>query len=50
MRVVRRWPRLPRDVDNPSLGTFKVGLDWAPNNPTCLKMSLVMAGGWTEEL
>ncbi|KFQ68153.1 hypothetical protein N335_07273, partial [Phaethon lepturus] len=32
-RVVKRWPRLPREVvDAPSLATFKVRLDGALSN------------------
>ncbi|KAK4817650.1 hypothetical protein QYF61_023240 [Mycteria americana] len=46
MRVVRHWPRLPREVvDAPSLEAFKVRLDGALSNLVWLKMSLVMAGG-----
>jgi len=37
MRVVRHWNRLPRDVNAPSLETFKVRLD--------AKMSLLIAEG-----
>ncbi|KFQ65891.1 hypothetical protein N334_01793, partial [Pelecanus crispus] len=33
MRVVKHWPRLPREVvDAPSLETFKVRLEGALNN------------------
>ncbi|KAK4831311.1 LOW QUALITY PROTEIN: hypothetical protein QYF61_016800, partial [Mycteria americana] len=46
LRVVRHWPRLPREVvDAPSLETFKVRLDGALSNLIWLKMSLPMAGG-----
>ncbi|KAK4831304.1 hypothetical protein QYF61_016793 [Mycteria americana] len=46
LRVVRHWPRLPREVvDAPSLETFKVRLDGAQSNLIWLKMSLPMAGG-----
>jgi len=46
MRVVRPWPRLPREaVDAPSLGTFKARLDEALSNLIQLKMSLLTAGG-----
>jgi len=45
-RVVRHWPRLPREmIDAPSLGTFKARLDGALSNLIQLKMSLLMAGG-----
>jgi len=37
-------PGCPEVVDAPSLETFKVGLDWALNNLTELKMSLLTAG------
>ncbi|KAK4832697.1 hypothetical protein QYF61_025158 [Mycteria americana] len=46
MRVVKHWPRLPREVvDAPSLETFKVRLDGALSNLIWLKMSLLIAGG-----
>ncbi|KAK4824218.1 hypothetical protein QYF61_012132 [Mycteria americana] len=46
LRVVRHWPRLPREVgDAPSLETFQVRLDGALSNLLWLKMSLLMAGG-----
>ena len=48
MRVVKPWPRLPSEVvDAPSLETFRVRLDGALSNLIELKMSLLMAGGWT---
>ena len=48
MRVVRRWCRLPREVvDAPSLETLKVRLDGALSNLVWLKMSLIIAGGWS---
>ena len=48
MRVVRHWHRLRREVgDAPSLETFQVRLDGALSNLIELKMSLLMAGGWT---
>jgi len=48
MRVVRPWPRLPREVvDAPSLETFKARLDEALSNLIQLKMSLLTAGRWT---
>ncbi|KAK4826643.1 LOW QUALITY PROTEIN: hypothetical protein QYF61_010571 [Mycteria americana] len=44
IRVVRHWPRLPREVgDAPSLDTFKVRLDGALSNLIQLKVSLLMA-------
>ena len=47
MRLVRHWPRLPREVgDAPSLETFKVRLDRALSNLIWVKMSLLTAGGW----
>ena len=46
MRVVKPWPRLPREVvDAPSLETFKIRLDGALRNLIYLKMSLLTAGG-----
>jgi len=46
MRVVKPWPRLPREVvDAPSLETPQVRLDGALSNLTQLKMSLLAAGG-----
>ncbi|KAK4826832.1 hypothetical protein QYF61_011640 [Mycteria americana] len=46
LRVVKPWPRLPREVvDAASLETFKVRLDGALSNLLELKMSLPMAGG-----
>ena len=46
MRVVKRWPRLPREVvDAPSLESFQARLDRALSNLTQLKMSLLTAGG-----
>ena len=45
LRVVRRWPRLPRAVgDAPSLATFKARLDGALSTLVWVKMSLPMAG------
>lgn len=45
MSMVRRWPRLPREVVNASsLGTFKVRLDGSLSNVIYLKMSLLLAG------
>jgi len=47
LRVVKPWPRLPREVvDAPSLETFKARLDGALSNLVWLKMSLLTAGGW----
>jgi len=46
MRVVRPWPRLPREaVAAPSLAGFKARLDGALSNLGWGKMSLLMAGG-----
>jgi len=46
MRVVRHWPRLPREtVAAPSLAVFKARLDGALSNLVWWKMSLLMAGG-----
>ena len=47
MRVVKHWPRLPREVvDAPSLETFKARLDRALSNLVEVKLSLLTAGGW----
>ena len=40
IRVVRHWNRLPREVDAPSLETFKVRLDGALSNLIQLQVSL----------
>ena len=46
MRVVRPWPRLPREaVAAPSLAGFKARLDGALSNLVWWKVSLPMAGG-----
>jgi len=46
VRVVRPWPRLPREVgDAPSLETFQARLDGALSSLIRLKMSLRMAEG-----
>jgi len=46
MRVVRPWPRLPREaVAAPSLAVFKAKLNGALSNLGWCKMSLLMAGG-----
>jgi len=46
MRVVRPWPRLPREaVASPSLAGFKAKLDVALSTVIWWKMSLLMAGG-----
>jgi len=46
MRVVRPWPRLPREaVAAPSLAVFKATLDGALSTLGWWKMSLLMAGG-----
>jgi len=45
-RVVKHWPRLPREaVAAPSLAVFKARLDGALSNLVWWKMSLPMAGG-----
>ena len=46
MRVVKHWPRLPREaVAAPSLEVFKARLDGAVSTLVWWKMSLLMAGG-----
>jgi len=46
MRVVRHWPRLPREaVASPSLAGFKARLDGGLSNLVWWKMSLLMARG-----
>ena len=46
MRVVRPWPRLPREaVAAPSLAVLKARLDGALSNLGWWKVSLLMAGG-----
>jgi len=46
VRVVRPWPRLPREaVAAPSLETLKARLDGALSTLIQVKMSLPMAGG-----
>jgi len=46
MRVVKHWPRMPREaVAAPSLAVFKARLDGALSNLVWWKMSLLMAGG-----
>jgi len=46
MRVVKHWPRLPREaVAAPSLAVLKARLDGALSNLGWRKMSLLMAGG-----
>jgi len=45
MRVVKHWPRLPREaVAAPSLSVFKARLDGALSNLVWWKMSLLMVG------
>jgi len=47
MRVVRPWPRLPREVvAAPSLAVLKARLDGAWSNLGWWKGSLSMAGEW----
>jgi len=50
MKVVRPWPRLPREaVDAPSLQVFKARLDGALSNLVWWKgSSLPTAGVWNE--
>ena len=49
MRVVRPWPRLPKEaVAAPSLAGFKARLDGALSTLVWCKMSLLMAGGWNQ--
>jgi len=49
VRVVRPWPRLPREaVAAPSLAVSKARLDGALSNLGWWKGSLPMAGGWSE--
>jgi len=46
MRVVKPWPRLPREaVAAPSLAGFMARLDGALSTLVWWKMSLLMAGG-----
>jgi len=46
MRVVKHWPRLPREaVAAPSLAVLKARLDGALSALGWWKMSLLMAGG-----
>jgi len=46
VRVVKHWPRLPREaVAAPSLAVLKASLDGALSNLVWWKMSLLMAGG-----
>jgi len=46
LRVVRPWPRLPREaVAAPSLAEFKARLDEALSNLVWWKVSLPVAGG-----
>jgi len=48
MGVLRPWHRLPREVtDASSLEIFKVRLDGALSSLIELKMSLLIARGWT---
>jgi len=48
LSVVEPWHRLPREVgDAPSLETLKARLDGALSSLIWVKMSLLMAGGWT---
>jgi len=50
MRVVKPWPRLPREaVAAPSLARFKARLNGALSNLVWWKMSLLMAGGLEQD-
>jgi len=47
LRVVRPWPRFPREtVAAPSLAVFKARLDGTLSTLVWWKVSLPMAGGW----
>ena len=47
MRVVRHWPRLPREtVDASYLTVFKARLDGTLSTLVWWKVSLPMAGAW----
>jgi len=49
MRVVKPWPRLPREaVAAPSLAGFEARLDGALSTMGWWKMSMLMAGGWDQ--
>jgi len=49
MRVVRPWPRLPREaVAAPSLAVLRVRLDGALSNLGWWEMSLLMAAVWNQ--
>jgi len=46
VRVVKHWPRLPREaVAAPSLAVFEARLDGALSNLVWWKVSLLIAGG-----
>jgi len=48
VRVVKPWPRLPREVgDAPSLEPFQARSDGALSNLIQVKMSLLFTRGWT---
>jgi len=50
LRVVRPWPRLPREaVAAPSLAVFKARLDGAWSHLVCWKVSLPVAGGMEQD-
>ena len=50
VRVVRPWPRLPREaVAAPSLAVFKARLDGALSTLVWWKLSLLMAGGLEQD-
>ena len=50
VRVVKHWPRLPREaVAAPSLAVLKARVDGALSNLGWWKMSLLMAGGLEPE-
>lgn len=49
MKVAKHQHRLPREAaDAPSLETFKVRLDKALSSLAWLKMSPLIAAGWTK--
>lgn len=49
MRVVRHWHRPKEVVGSLFLETFRVKLNKALSNLVRLKVSLLLAGGWTRQ-